>query len=496
MVFGTPLFFFLLLPIILLLYFFIIPRFQLHFLLFCSFFLYLWSEGRNTWILLLTIIVTFFCSRLLSKLAGTKQRVWVLAFGISVNLLPLLIFKYAGFFISNLNPLLTRLSIGTLLAPHLPLPLGISFSTFLAISLLIDVYRQTAAPAPTFVASALYVSFFPTILAGPITPFRELAPQLRNADSRNQRIHSGVQRFIIGLGKKVLLADILARVVNPVFSIPAEELTLPLSWLGLVAYTLQIYFDFSGYTDMAVGLGQILGFRFMENFNYPYAATSVMDFWTRWHQSLTRWLRDYLFLPLAYQVLKRIPQEKWLGIKAESWSYGSGMFFTMVLCGLWHGASWTFILWGGYYGILILLERFVWGKRLKKRPVIVRRLYTLGFVTFGWLLFRSANLEQALSFLKAMCGFNGLHSLTYYPALYFSNDNLIAFLVALIGVFPLASMIKRKLAYLKDRGGKHWQWMISTAVSLLQLLLLTAVLAFAFLYIANETYQPFIYFRF
>lgn len=496
MVFATPFFFFFLLPLILLLYFFIIPRFQPHFLLFCSFFLYLWSEGRNTWILLLIILITFSCSRLLGKWSGAKKRIWILAGGILAILSLLLIFKYAGFFITNLNPLLVRLGMGALIVPRLPLPLGISFSTFLAISLLIDVYRRTAVPAPAFVASALYVSFFPTILAGPITPFCELAPQLQADDSRSRRIHSGAQRFIIGLGKKVLLADLLARVANPVFSIPAEELTMPLAWLGLFAYSLQIYFDFSGYSDMAVGLGQILGFRFMENFNYPYAATSIMDFWTRWHKSLTRWLRDYLFLPLAYQVLKRIRREKWLGIRAESWSYGSAMFFTMVLCGFWHGASWTFILWGGYHGMLILLERFVWGKRLKKRPVIVRRFYTLGLVIFGWLLFRSANLEQAFSFLQAMGGFNGLHSVTYYPALYFSNDTISAFLVALIGIFPLVPMSGRVLADLKAWGGKQWQRMISTAASFLQLLLLIAVLVFAFLYIANETYQPFIYFRF
>jgi alginate O-acetyltransferase complex protein AlgI len=496
MVFGTPLFFFLLLPVILLLYFFIVPRFQPHFLLFCSFFLYLWSEGRNTWILLLTVLITFCCSRLQNKWAGMKKRRWILAMGITANLSLLLIFKYSGFFITNLNSLLPRLGLGTLPLPRLPLPLGISFSTFLAISLLIDGYRQTAARAPGWVASALYVSFFPTILAGPITPFRELAPQLQGADSRRQKIHCGVQRFIIGLGKKILLADLLARVANPIFSIPAEELTLPLSWLGLVAYSLQIYFDFSGYTDMAVGLGQILGFHFMENFNFPYAATSIMDFWTRWHQSLTRWLRDYLFLPLAYQVLKHIRQDKWLGIKAEAWSYGSAMFITMVLCGFWHGASWTFIIWGVYHGSLILFERFVWGKRLKKRPLLIRRFYTLVFVTFGWLLFRSASLEQVFLFLKAMFGFHGLHSATYYPALYFANDTILAFLVALIGVFPLAPLIRLKLATLKDRGGKHRQRVFSTAVSLMQLLLLLAVLAFAFLYIANETYQPFIYFRF
>ena len=495
MLFGTPFFFFLLLPIILLLYFFITPRFQPHFLLFCSFFTYLWSEGRQTWILLLTVLITFCCSRLL-KVKGTRRRVWILVFGIVANLSLLLIFKYSGFFITILNPLLQRLGMGMLSQPHLPMPLGISFSTFLAISLLIDVYRQTTTPVPTFVASALYVSFFPTILSGPITPFRELGPQLQDAGSRSQRIHSGVQRFIIGLGKKVLLADILARVANPVFAIPAGELTLPLSWIGLIAYSLQIYFDFSGYTDMAVGLGQILGFRFLENFNYPYAATSIMDFWTRWHQSLTRWLRDYLFLPLAYLVLKNISQEKWLGIKAESWSYGSGMLVTMVLCGFWHGASWTFILWGGYHGGFILLERFAWGKRLKKSPLLIRRCYTLCLVTFGWLLFRSASLERALSFLKAMFGFNGLYSSTYYPTLYVANDTLIAFLIAAIGVFPLAPMLGQVLANWREQGGKGWRWMISAAAPVFQLLLLTAVLIVAFLYIANETYQPFIYFRF
>jgi alginate O-acetyltransferase complex protein AlgI len=340
------------------------------------------------------------------------------------------------------------------------------------------------------------LSFFPTILAGPITPFREMEPQLQLPANRRTCLEEGATRFIVGLAKKVLIADTLAKTAGAVFAIPGPDLTFPVSWLGIGAYTLQIYFDFSGYTDMAVGLGLIMGFRFMENFYYPYAAISVRDFWTRWHKSLTRWLRDYVFLPLAYKISRAIKGDRWLGVKAESWCYSIAATATMLICGFWHGASWTFVAWGGYHGGALLLERFVWGRRLKKVWRPIQHLYALILIMAGWVLFRSSSFAQAVSFFKAMAGLNRGLPRIYAPALYLDPEQAIALAVGILAGIPLVPSLGRRLRLWRERRPMRHFPAVETAAALGRLLLLAALFILSAMYLAQQTFQPFLYFRF
>jgi alginate O-acetyltransferase complex protein AlgI len=496
MAFGSPIFLFLFLPCILLLFAVCPVRFRTIFLLCCSFFIYLWAEGRYIWVLLLTIVWSFGMGRLIASPRSPRRKKLWLVLGVSGDLLVLLSFKYAGFFVQNLNALLGTAGISTLPPPAVPLPLGISFFTFLAVSFLIDTSRRNAPGRPGPVTASLYISFFPTILAGPISPYREMEPQLRSSAKRRSSLEEGATRFIVGLAKKVLIADTLAKTAGAVFAIPARDLTFSLSWLGIAAYTLQIYFDFSGYTDMAVGLGRILGFRFMENFNYPYAATSIRDFWTRWHKSLTRWLRDYVFLPLAYKMSRAVKRDRWLGIKAESWSYSVAMSATMLVCGFWHGASWTFVAWGGYHALAILLERFVWGRRLRKAWRPVRHLYALVLIMAGWVLFRSATFDQAVSYLEAMAGLNHGLARIYSAGLFINPEQIVALAAGILASTPLFSALGKRLRSLRERRPGRGFAPVEAAAAAFRLLLLAALFILSGMYLAQETFQPFLYFRF
>jgi len=496
MAFGSPIFLFLFLPCLLLLFAAIPRRLQVAFLLCCSLFFYLWVEGRVLWVLLLIIAVTYGTGRAIASAKSTRKRKLLLGLGISVNLLVLLVLRYAGFFVENLNVLLGLFGLSPAARPSLPHPLGISFFTFLAISFLIDSARKKNRERPAFLSTSLYVSFFPTIMAGPITPFREMEPQLQSPSGRQFSFDEGVRRFIIGLGKKVLLADTLAKTAGAIFDIPGRDLTFAVSWLGISAYTLQIYFDFSGYTDMAVGLGRLLGFRFMENFRYPYASTSVHDFWTRWHKSLTRWLRDYVYLPLAYRISRAIKSDRWLGFKADSVIYCTATSLTMLICGFWHGASWTFIIWGGYHAGALLLERFVWGKRLKRAWRPARHLYAVLLIAVGWVLFRSTNLGQALSFLKAMAGLNHGNPRLYVPALYLDPEKLAALAVGILASTPLVPALAKQWGRWREKRKRLFSMILEKGLALAQFLFLVALFVLSSMYIANETFKPFIYFRF
>lgn len=483
MEFSSLIFLFLFLPIFLLFFFSLRNQAHNSFLVMVSLFFYAWGEGKYLLLLLVSILVNYFLAIWIYRVRTMRFSKLLFILGLTFNLGLLLVFKYANFIAANLG----------IPIPEQPihLPIGISFYTFLALSYLVDVYRKTLPPEKEPLKFALYISLFPKLVTGPITLYHDFAPQLRQREISLEDFSYGVRRFIIGLGKKVLIADTLARTANQVFDIPASQQTAGLVWLGLICYTLQIYFDFSGYSDMAIGLGRMLGFKILENFNYPYLARSIREFWTRWHISLAKWLRDYLFLPIAYAVSRRIKKDRLLGIKAEDWAYFSGAFFTFLLCGIWHGADWTFFFWGGYYGILLVIEHAGLRKLVKKRlwsPL--QLLYCQLLVMIGWVFFRSPNLGYAFSFLKALFGFGTGDGTVHYPALYLDAEVMFFIIIGILGSVPLFP--KLKSWYDKKAGQRIWVF----AYSLLNTLYLTFVLLASTTALASGTYQPFIYFRF
>jgi len=481
-IFPSPIFLFLFFPLLISLYFLLSARSRIPFLLLCSFFFYYWAEGRNVLLLLALILVTHGFVSLIRRSLQTWMRRLFLLMGIAVSLALLVYFKYL--------PFLTGAK-----GRHPPLPLGISFITFLAVSCLIDSYRSPREKS-SFSRTALYISFFPAISSGPITPWRELQPQFTGIGPRAELLDTGVRRFIVGLAKKVLVADVLGKTVQAIFSIPGPRLDFFSAWVGIVFYTLQLYFDFSGYTDMAVGIGRILGVRLPENFRYPYAARSITDFWTRWHMSLTRWLRDYLFLPLSFKMLRMLPQEKYLGIRAESWAYGIGMSVTMVLCGFWHGAAWTFLIWGAIQALFILCERFWWGKILRRSNRLLQHGYALLAVMAGLVFFRSPTVAAAAGYLKALFGFSSAATRLANLVIDLDLETTLAVLAAILGSLPVVPRLISVLQKWKRQLPGKWGEWCARGWNLVQFFGFTALLVLGLLYMANSTFQPFIYFRF
>lgn len=490
MEFNSLIFLFLFLPLVLVVHFILKPEFRNIYLLVVSLFFYSWGEGEHLIMLLFSLIINFYLAGKIGKSENIKIRKRIFVCAILFNLLVLVAFKYSHFLAMN---------VGVQLKPF-PFPVGISFITFLYISYLIDVYRRTSSPAKRFSEFALYVSFFPKLISGPITLYHRFSTQIQRRETTAANFSEGVRRFILGLGKKVLIADYLSISVNKIFAIPAQELTASLAWLGIVNYTLQIYFDFSGYSDMAIGLGKMFGFDIPENFNFPYLSPSIKEFWKRWHMTLGEWLQNYLFLPIAYGILRRIPQERIWGLKTEHWAYHVGIFVTFTICGAWHGANWTFIIWGCYYGILLMIEHAGWGKFMKKRlPKFLRILYSLLLVMIGWVIFRSPDLSSAFEYLRAMLGMGGGDGALYYPALYLSSKLWIVMALGIAGCFPLIDQIRRHLKPFKE-GLESAPFLIRKILNrgydLVYSLFLTAILLFSVMVLTTGTFDAFIYFRF
>ena len=428
--------------------------------------------------------------------AEKNQGRWPLAAGILLNMLPLAFFKYSPFLIANLNIPLRWAGLAGIprVSPHLPL--GISFYTFLAVSYLIDAYRRPGACRPRLVETGFYLSFFPAILAGPLNRFQPMVEQLRRGDWDLASLSEGIKRFIIGLGKKTLIANTMATAVNPIFTAPPGSLTTGLAWLGIAAFALEIYFDFSGYSDMAIGLARMFGFRFVENFNYPYAARTISEFWTRWHISLSSWLRDYIFLPTAYAVSRRIRKERVWRLKAESWSYAAGILVTMFLCGLWHGASWSFIVWGLWQGTLMLLERSGFRRLLKKAWVPLQHLYAVSAILIGWVFFRAPDLGHALGFLRTLSGFGNARETGFAPLFYANGELLFFAAIGVMGSLPLLPRLQSTL----ERIDRSLQPGTASALRagnlLLRSLAMILILLASLMAVAGGTHSPFIYFRF
>lgn len=494
MIFSTLAFLFLFLPPILLAALFLKKEAQNFFLLLASLFFYAWGEGALVILLLASALLNYLFGLAINAGHSPKRKKIILAVALVFNLGLLAVFKYAAFFAANLNPLLRAIGCPAWKIVRWPLPLGISFFTFMAIAYLIEVYNQSSPVERNFLHTALFIAFFPTVLAGPINRYSRLKQQMTERQTTPELLASGIRRFIIGLGKKTLLADTLAKTADQIFAIPASGLNSGLSWLGVVCFTLQIFLDFSGYSDMAVGLGRMFGFTFMENFNYPYISRSIKDFWNRWHISLSSWLRDFIFLPLAYAISRRITSDRLLGIRAESWSYYPAMFLTMLLCGLWHGPAWTFIAWGVYHGVFIMLERYAFAKPLKHLWQPLQNIYSLLVISCGWVLFRAADLDQAAGYWRAMFGFG--RGQEYYPSLYLDTKSLFFLAAGILAATPLAPWAKSRYQKFTAAANTNLRPWLETAFQVISTILLLAILLASSMMLALATYNPFIYFRF
>ncbi len=499
MLFSTPTFLFLFLPLVLLLDRLGPRPTRNAVLLLASLLFYAWGEQEVVALMLSSIAVNFGVGQFVGKSVNSNQfgrAKWGVAVAACFNLGLLISCKYSGFLLENINRLLAARGLDAWSLPEIPLPLGISifelpigisFFTFQALSYVIDVYRREAEMQKSPIDFGLYIALFPQLIAGPIVRYRDVAEQLRKRVYSRSEFATGVRRFIVGLAKKTLLADTLGRAAEAVFDqVPSAELTAPLAWVGAVSYSLRIYFDFSAYSDMAIGLGQMLGLRFRENFLWPYAAGSITEFWRRWHISLSSWFRDYLYIPLG-------------GNRKGAGRTAFNLLLVFILCGLWHGANWTFLVWGLYHGAFLIMERMGLKPWIAARHGIVRSGYTLLVVLVGWVFFRAANLEHALAMLRAMIGLGSGDGALHHPSMILMPDVVVALVLGVIGAGPLFPHLARRLGARElDSLGAGWRPRLAlpahaaVAADLGLLILLCTSLFF----VASVTSNPFIYFRF
>ena len=474
MVFSSIIFLFFFLPVALALYFLIGNRFRNYLLLTASLIFYAWGEGLYVLLMLFSIIINYLFGLLLDSKFSNSTRKLLLTFAIAANLGLLVFFKYANWLIEVFTTAISwQIPI---FANHQPihLPIGISFFTFQALSYVIDIYRQQTSAQRNPFYLGLYISSFPQLIAGPIVRYHDVSQQILSRRHSLRLFSSGVERFIYGLSKKVLIANPTGQMADKIFALSASDLSSPIAWLGIICYTLQIYFDFSGYSDMAIGLGRMFGFKFLENFNYPYISRSIKEFWRRWHISLSSWFRDYLYISLG-------------GNRCGNRRTYVNLLLVFFLCGLWHGASWNFIVWGLIHGVFLILERGRLGQWLEKCPSYVCRFYTLFIVMNAWVFFRVEDISSAVAYLKVMYGAGAAATIHPTIALALDSHFLVVLITGIIFTLPV-------YPYLRSN--------IGTAISVsplkiyLQPLWMSILLLVSCSFLANGVYNPFIYFRF
>src|SRR5689334_5086495 len=476
MVFASPLFLFLFLPATIAAYFALPPRFRNAVLLLASLAFYAWGEARYVPLVLASVAFNWWTGTRIADASDVASRKRRLALAVGGNLAALAVFKYANFAVANVDAIAPIFGLTPIALAAIPLPLGISFFTFHAISYVVDVYKRTATAQRNMREFALYILLFPQLIAGPIIRYRDIAAQLGARDANVSEFAYGVRRFVLGLGKKLLIANTLGQAADAIFALPAAEVAAPLAWLGLACYTLQIYFDFSGYSDMAIGLMRMFGFRILENFNYPYISRSIREFWRRWHISLSNWFRDYLYIPLGGNQ------------RGEKRAYAN-LVIVFLLCGLWHGASWPFVLWGAWHGLFLVAERAGLERPLDRHRAL-GHVYALAAVMGGWVLFRCDTLEHALGYYAALAGLSGADP-TLHPGAQYANPLLVVTLaIGAIFATPVAATLAKSL----DRaiGVRATEALVLGVDSAWLAVVFVASAAM----LAAGTYNPFIYFRF
>lgn len=430
--------------------------------------------------MLLSVVFNFRIALTMERAGSSNTRKIILFFAIAINLFLLVIFKYAGFLLSSINGLLSLTGSAQFSVPYISLPIGISFYTFHAISYLIDIYRRNVHPNSSLVEYSLYIMLFPQLVAGPIIRYKDIHTQLDTRSVGIPDLEEGIYRFVLGLSKKVLLANPLALIADNGFDAPVNELTTAGAWLCLVTYTLQIYLDFSGYSDMAIGLARMFGFHFPENFNYPYKARSIQDFWRRWHISLSTWFRDYVYIPLG-------------GNRLGAARTLLNLWIVFLLTGIWHGASWNFIIWGAIHGLFLMTERLLQESRFARLPVpvLLQHAYTLLVVMFAWVFFRIEGFQEAVSFIKLLLGFTAGSAIAQ-P--YSASQNLHIGALMLVAILLAAGTYATAHAIWTTR----WKiYAINLALDgLFRSLIALPLLILSMMMLALGQYNPFIYLRF
>ena len=470
MLFSSMTFLWLFLPFTVVVNSLLNPRYSNLFLLIMSLLFYAWGEPIYVALMLLSILINYLCGRWIDK--AKRGRGAILALDAMLNLGILGFFKYAGFFASSVNFLFGREAIPVI---TLPLPIGISFFTFQALSYVIDVYRKKCSVQKNILNLALYISFFPQLIAGPIVRYSDIEKQIASRQMTTEGFSVGFRRFVYGLSKKVIISNCLAQIADKVFALSAGELTTISAWIGAISYMMQIYYDFSGYSDMAIGLGKMFGFDFLENFRYPYLSKSIHEFWQRWHISLGTWFKEYVYIPLGGNR------------KGKILTY-INLSVVFLLTGLWHGANWTFVLWGVYHGLFQIIERMGGAKLLKKAGVFAN-LYCLIVVLFGWVLFRADSVSHALAYAGYMVApwKYGLENALHVRPLFVLNvKSMIVFVIAVLGAGPVQAISKKVM----PRVSEKWK------MSVIEIPFVAALLVYCILLLASGTYNPFIYFRF
>lgn len=468
MVFSSLIFIFAFLPLTLLVYYFSPKKMRNFILLVASLIFYGWGEPIYISLMIFSIIFDYVASLFINKFRkhrAISKLIFIIT--LIVNLGLLVFFKYLGFLIDNIN-VIFALNINI---EKLSLPVGISFYTFQIMSYVIDVYLNKVKVQKNIIDFGAYVTMFPQLVAGPIVQYSDICSQLKNRTENLSQFANGIERFILGLGKKVLIANNIGAIWTTIKATPISEVSVASAWLGIIAFTFQIYFDFSGYSDMAIGLGKMLGFEFVENFNYPYISKSVTEFWRRWHISLGSWFREYIYIPLGGN---RVGLQKQM----------RNLFIVWFTTGLWHGASWNFIFWGLYFGLFVFIEKLFLGKVLAKGSKYISNLYTMLIVIIGWVFFDIDKLSDCFKYIKVMFGFSR-HGFIDNTAIYYFYTNLILLVMAMICATPAMHNFTERF---KQRFNKKG----ALTLSLIHMFILFLSTA----YLVNQSFNPFLYFRF
>jgi alginate O-acetyltransferase complex protein AlgI len=470
MLFSSVTFLFLFLPIVVLIYYLVPRKWRNVIMLIASLIFYAWGEPIYMILMVLTTCLNYVCGiEVAERLEEPQKAKRSLIFALVCNVGLLVFFKYYGFFIDTINAVFSM----EISYRELSLPIGISFYTFQAISYLVDVYRGEVRCQKNLIHFALYISMFPQLIAGPIVRYQDIEMQLRRRQHSMERFGHGAESFLIGLVKKVYFADTLGAVCDVVLAQSIGEFSFLTAWVGTICFALQIYFDFSGYSDMAIGLGRMFGFELRKNFDYPYISQSITEFWRRWHISLSTWFREYVYISLG-------------GNRCTKGRQIFNLLLVWSLTGLWHGAAWNFLVWGLYYALLLILEKFVWGRRVMQMPSKLRHIYTMLLVLIGWVFFFSPTVEYALGYIGVLFGI-GASAFLDKQALYYIASNWLVLLLGLICMTPVGNQLRLQVTESFEQESIK---KVALAVGYMILFF------FAVACIVTESFHPFLYFRF
>ena len=458
MVFSSIPFIFFFLPIFFIVYLLVPYKIKNFVLMIFSLVFYAWGEPVYVLLMLFSALFNFIFGLLLEKISSKKKILLIISVIVNIGLL--VVYKYTSFLLGIVNDIF-NLSIND---PELRLPIGISFFTFQALGYVIDVYRKNVKASHNFINFLAYISMFPQLIAGPIVRYETVEAELNDRKITLDKFVNGFRRFLVGLFKKVLLANSIGLLFSTITSNSLDTISVLSSWLSIVAFSFQLYFDFSGYSDMAIGMGEMMGFKFLENFNYPYISKSITEFWRRWHISLSSCFRDYVYIPLG-------------GSRCSKYKNIRNIFIVWLLTGLWHGASFNFLLWGIYYGIILLIEKFVLNKYIEKWPNILRHVYSIIIILIGWTIFAFEDVNQVFNYLKIMFGFSG-NKFIDSSFMYYFNNYFILLIILVICSIPIKFDYKNLF------------------VKILSVLVYVTLFIITISFIVSDTYNPFIYFRF